>query len=73
MIILFSEYVISFLSYIDFMILVYQLAFLSVPYFTYMCIVSDLIFLYKLFLDIHTGHMNRYGDYILNPKKVRKL
>ncbi|KAI8420830.1 hypothetical protein MSG28_008031 [Choristoneura fumiferana] len=69
----FMEYVISFLCYADFMILVYQLAFLSVPYFTYMCIVSDLIFLYKLFLDIHTGHMNRYGDYILNPKKVRKL
>ncbi|XP_063543200.1 uncharacterized protein LOC134751681 [Cydia strobilella] len=69
----FMEYFISVLSYIDFMTLVYQLAFQSVPYFYHICIITDIIFLYKLFLDIHTGYMNRYGEYVLNPKRVRQL
>ncbi|KAJ2938987.1 hypothetical protein O0L34_g18965 [Tuta absoluta] len=49
------------------------MAFLSIPYFFYYCIVTDIICIYKLFLDIHTGYMNRYGDYVLNPRKVRKM
>lgn len=61
------------LSYMDFMILVYQMAFLSNAYFFHMCVVVDVIFLYKAFLDIHSGYMNRYGDYVLKPKKVRKM
>ncbi|XP_061704790.1 uncharacterized protein LOC133516091 isoform X3 [Cydia pomonella] len=69
----FMEYFISFLAYVDFMTLVYQLAFQSVPYFFHICIMTDMIFLYKLFLDIHTGYMNRYGEYVLNPKRVRQL
>ncbi|XP_049871178.1 uncharacterized protein LOC126370383 [Pectinophora gossypiella] len=69
----FMEYFIIFLAYAEFMILVYQLAFLSVPYYFYICIVMDVIFFYKLFLDFHTGYMNRYGDYVLNPQKVRKM
>ncbi|KAM3966948.1 uncharacterized protein ACR2FA_011829 [Aphomia sociella] len=67
------EYLILFLSYIDFMALIYQMAFLSIPHFFYICIVFDSIFLYKIFLDMHSGYMNRYGDYILNPRKVRKM
>ncbi|XP_059058535.1 uncharacterized protein LOC131851991 isoform X1 [Achroia grisella] len=69
----FMEYVILFLSYIDFMALIYQMAFMSIPYFFYICVFIDIIFFYKIFLDIHSGYMNRYGDYILNPKKVRKM
>ncbi|XP_075976271.1 uncharacterized protein LOC142976664 [Anticarsia gemmatalis] len=68
----FIEYIILFLSYMDFILVVYQMAFLSVPYYLYICIVIDIVFLYKLFLDIHSGYMNRYGDYVLNPSKVRK-
>ncbi|KAJ0177846.1 hypothetical protein K1T71_006719 [Dendrolimus kikuchii] len=69
----FMEYLILFLSYADFMILVYEMAFLSIPYFLPICVVTDVIFLYKSFLDIHSGYMNRYGDYILKPRKVRKM
>ncbi|XP_050349519.1 uncharacterized protein LOC126772954 [Nymphalis io] len=69
----FIDYLIMFLSYVDFMILVYQMAFLSNTYFFYICIVFDVIFLYKTFLDLHCGYMNRYGDYVLNPKKVRQM
>ncbi|XP_028170550.1 uncharacterized protein LOC114360170 [Ostrinia furnacalis] len=61
------------LAYVDFMLLVYQMAFLSIPYFLYICVTLDVIFWYKLFLDMHSGFMNRYGDYILNPKKVREM
>ncbi|KAF9418586.1 hypothetical protein HW555_004634, partial [Spodoptera exigua] len=69
----FMEYFILFVSYVDFMLLVYQMAFLSVPYFFYVCVIFDILFLLKVFLDIHSGYMNRYGDYVLNPKKVRKV
>ncbi|KPJ19458.1 Potassium voltage-gated channel protein eag [Papilio machaon] len=69
----FMDYFIMCLSYVDFMILVYQMAFMSNAYFLYICIVFDIIFIYKIFLDMHTGYTNRYGDYILNPKKVRKM
>ncbi|XP_039750920.1 uncharacterized protein LOC120627130 isoform X2 [Pararge aegeria] len=69
----FIDYLIMALSYMDFLILVYQMAFLSNAYFFYMCVVFDIIFLYKAFLDMHSGYMNRYGDYVLNPKKVRKM
>ncbi|XP_013174089.1 PREDICTED: uncharacterized protein LOC106122580 isoform X1 [Papilio xuthus] len=69
----FMDYFIMCLSYIDFMILIYQMAFMSNAYFLYICIVFDIIFLYKIFLDMHTGYTNRYGDYILNPKKVRNM
>ncbi|KAI5644539.1 cyclic nucleotide-binding domain-containing protein [Phthorimaea operculella] len=69
----FMDYLILFLSYIEFMLLVYEMAFLSNHYFFYNCVLTDIIFVYKLFLDVHTGYMNRYGDYILNPKKVRKM
>ncbi|KAF9821790.1 hypothetical protein SFRURICE_001901, partial [Spodoptera frugiperda] len=67
------EYLILFLSYMDFMLLVYQMAFLSVPYFFHVCVIFDILFLFKVFLDIHSGYMNRYGDYVLSPKKVRKM
>ncbi|XP_068626724.1 uncharacterized protein [Battus philenor] len=69
----FMDYLIMFLSYVDFMILVYQMAFMSNVYFFYICAVFDGIFLYKVFLDLHTGYTNRYGDYVLNPKRVRKM
>ncbi|CAG9579751.1 unnamed protein product [Danaus chrysippus] len=71
--VIFIDYLIILLAYVDFMILVYQMAFLSNEYFFYICVVFDVIFLYKVFLDVHTGYMNRYGDYVLNPKKVRKM
>ncbi|XP_072950048.1 uncharacterized protein [Epargyreus clarus] len=69
----FVDYFVMFLSYADFMILVYQMAFLSNPYFFNFCVTSDVIFVYKNFLDYHTGYMNRYGDYVLSPRKVRKM
>ncbi|KAG6441233.1 hypothetical protein O3G_MSEX001758 [Manduca sexta] len=69
----FMEYLILCLSYIDFMLLVYQMAFQSIPYFFHICVTFDVIFLYKTFLDMHSGYMNRYGDYVLNPKKVRAM
>nr|XP_034828736.1 uncharacterized protein LOC117986036 isoform X4 [Maniola hyperantus] len=69
----FIDYLIMVLSYVDFMILVYQMAFLSNAYFFHMCLVFDVIFLYKAFLDIHSGYMNRYGDYVLKPRKVRQM
>uniref|UniRef100_A0A2A4JMM9 Cyclic nucleotide-binding domain-containing protein n=1 Tax=Heliothis virescens TaxID=7102 RepID=A0A2A4JMM9_HELVI len=69
----FMEYLILFLSYVDFMLLVYQMAFLSIPYFFYVCVIFDILFLFKVFLDVHSGYMNRYGDYVLNPRKVRKM
>ncbi|XP_045767715.1 uncharacterized protein LOC123869033 isoform X1 [Maniola jurtina] len=69
----FIDYLIMVLSYVDFMILVYQMAFLSNAYFFHMCVVFDIIFLYKAFLDIHSGYMNRYGDYVLKPRKVRQM
>ncbi|RVE53569.1 hypothetical protein evm_001710 [Chilo suppressalis] len=71
--VMFMEQFILFLSYADFMLLIYQMAFLSVPYYYYICMAIDIIFCYKLFLDIHSGYMNRYGDFVLNPKKVRKM
>ncbi|XP_041968067.1 uncharacterized protein LOC121725268 [Aricia agestis] len=71
--IIFMDYLIIVMSYADFMMLVYQIAFQSNEYFFYICAVFDSIFLYKLFLDIHTGYVNRYGEYVLNPKKVRKM
>lgn len=49
------------------------MTFLSIPYFFYICVIFDVIFIYKVFLDIHSGYMNRYGDYVLNPQKVRKM
>lgn len=70
---LFSEYLILIISYSDFMLLVYQMAFLSVSYFFHVCVIFDILFLFKVFLDVHSGYMNRYGDYVLNPKKVRKM
>ncbi|KAL4707314.1 hypothetical protein ACJJTC_019852 [Scirpophaga incertulas] len=70
---MFMEQFLLLLSYVDFMLLIYQMAFLSVPGYLYMCIGSDALFLYKIFLDIHCGYMNRYGDYVLNPNKVRKI
>ncbi|KAJ8719060.1 hypothetical protein PYW07_016616 [Mythimna separata] len=69
----FMEYLILIISYWDFMLLVYQMAFLSIPFFFHLCVIFDLLFLFKVFLDIHSGYMNRYGDYVLNPKKVRKM
>ncbi|XP_045496927.1 uncharacterized protein LOC123695204 [Colias croceus] len=69
----FVDYLILAMAYADFMILVYQMAFLSNSYFFYICVVFDVIFIYKSFLDVHSGYMNRYGEYVLNPRKVRHM
>nr|XP_037867571.1 uncharacterized protein LOC101747086 isoform X1 [Bombyx mori] len=70
--IIFMEYLIIVASYVDFMLLIYQMAFQSITYFFYECVVVDALFIFKLFLDIHTGYLNRYGDYVLSPRKVRE-
>ncbi|XP_053605424.1 uncharacterized protein LOC128672350 isoform X1 [Plodia interpunctella] len=69
----FMDLLIMILSYIDFMCLIYQMAFQSIPYFFEFCLTFDVIFLYKTFLDMHTGYMNRYGEYVLKSDKVRKM
>ncbi|KAG7309661.1 hypothetical protein JYU34_004149 [Plutella xylostella] len=70
---IFLEYLSLIIAFADFIILVYQIAFQSLTFFFIICVTFDVFFIFKLFLDVHCGYINRYGDYVLHPKKIRKM
>lgn len=63
-----------FAAYLNCILVVYQFSFQhhSLPLLI-ACIILDVIFVLKMFLEMHKAYIDRYGDYIVDNRKIRAM
>lgn len=61
-------------AYLNCILVVYQFAFQHHTIALLMtCVILDVIFILKMFLEMHKAYIDRYGDYIVDNRKIRAM